>query len=41
MFVTIGDMAEWSIALACKAGKGENPSRFRIPLSPPEKKWTI
>ena len=37
MFVTIGEMAEWANALAWKAGKGETPSRVRIPFSPPEK----
>ena len=41
MFVTIGEMAEWSNALAWKAGKGETPSRVRIPFSPPELKWNI
>ena len=29
-------MAEWSNALAWKAGKEEAPSRVRIPFSPPE-----
>ena len=28
-------MAEWSNALAWKAGKGATPSRVRIPFSPP------
>ena len=37
MFVIIGEMAEWSNALAWKAGKGETPSRVRIPFSPPFK----
>ena len=33
-----GEMAEWSNALAWKAGKGATPSRVRIPFSPPKKK---
>jgi hypothetical protein len=41
MFVIIGEMAEWSNALAWKAGKGETPSRVRIPFSPPVKIWII
>ena len=41
MFVIIGEMAEWSNALAWKAGKGETPSGVRIPFSPPLKIWII
>ncbi len=41
MFVIIGEMAEWSNALAWKAGKGETPSRVRIPFSPPKEQWII
>ena len=37
MLVIRGEMAEWSNALAWKAGKGETPSRVRIPFSPPIK----
>ena len=35
MLVMRGEMAEWSNALAWKAGKGATPSRVRIPFSPP------
>ncbi len=34
-------MAEWSNALAWKAGKGATPSRVRIPFSPPKTIWNI
>ena len=34
-------MAEWSNALAWKAGKGATPSRVRIPFSPPCFLWNI
>ena len=34
-------MAEWSNALAWKAGKGATPSRVRIPFSPPIIIWNI
>lgn len=36
MLVIRGEMAEWSNALAWKAGKGATPSRVRIPFSPPQ-----